>query len=219
MDGKESALKRIWRRVKKPLMVVVAIYVVMVIVSLPTHLENRKAEETITFINSQRITMEDVTGENLPPAPDPVEADATVEGIDVNGNWIRDDVEIEIFNRYPDDAVIRSAMLQYAMGMQLYLTQVFNSETWKAAVIQEGRGFGCLFDTSPDVSFENNTDEEIRIAFKVGRDRQDEVKNLFFNTKKRKDRALEISKKYTTSYGSDNNVEDCDIDPSTLSSI
>ncbi|PIP86685.1 hypothetical protein COW82_00775 [Candidatus Campbellbacteria bacterium CG22_combo_CG10-13_8_21_14_all_43_18] len=203
---------------KRTLFVIVGIYILLLMARLPSRSKEMKSQEIIDFINSQELAMEDVTGENLPPEPDPALADATIEGIDENDNWIRDDVEIEIFKRYSDDAVIRSAMLQYAMGMQLYLTQVFNSETWKAAVIQEGRGSGCVFDTSPDTSLDKNTDEEIRIAVNIAFDRQKEVENLVFNTKKRNDRALEISKKYTTSYGPDNNVEDCDIDPSTLSS-
>ena len=172
-------------------------------------LEREKTAETVEFIKNQRITLADVNGENLPPRPSAAEADATVEGVDVNGNGIRDDVELAIFERYPNSARIRAAMLQYAMGLQLELTQVFNSDTWKAAVIQSGRGSGCLFSTSPDVSL-SDTEDVVRAAFAIGQSRIDEVQNLVLSTNQRKEKDDEITK-YTTTYGG-TNEQDCDVE-------
>ena len=112
---------KIWRFVRIPLAVVVVLLVGLTIYRFPYALEQRRAEEVVEFIRAQKITLNDVNGVNLPLAPDPAEVDATVEGVDANKNWIRDDVELAIFERYPNDARIRAAMLQYAMGLQLEL--------------------------------------------------------------------------------------------------
>ena len=107
--------------------VVVVLFIGLVIYRIPAVQEQQKTQETVEFIRSQKITREDVMGERLPPVPDPMLADATIEGVDANTNGIRDDVELAIFERYPNDVRIRSAMLQYAKALQLYFTMVFNS--------------------------------------------------------------------------------------------
>ncbi len=60
-------------------------------------------------------------GKHLPLTPNKEENDATVAGIDNNGNGIRDDVELAIFAKYPNSAKIRAAELQYAMALQLMI--------------------------------------------------------------------------------------------------
>ena len=80
-----------------------------------------------------------MNGEHLPPPPDPAQVDATIEGVDANGNGIRDDVELAIFKKYPNSARIRAAELQYAMALQMYLSKVFNSETLVAVIQGEDR--------------------------------------------------------------------------------
>ena len=81
-----------------------------------------------------------MNGEHLPPPPDPAQVDATIEGVDANANGIRDDVELAIFERYPDSLKIRAAELQYAMALQMYLTEVFNSETLVAVILKDEHG-------------------------------------------------------------------------------
>jgi len=154
---------KIWRFVRIPLAVVVVLLVGLTIYRFPYALEQRRAEEVVEFIRAQKITLNDVNGVNLPLAPDPAEVDATVEGVDANKNWIRDDVELAIFERYPNDARIRAAMLQYAMGLQLELTQVFNSETWVVAIQQTSRGYGCVYNNAGDnpIIFTMQKTEEI----------------------------------------------------------
>jgi len=229
----KEKLFKFWRVLKKPLLVLVLIYAVMVIVTLPTHLKNRKAVETIVFIESQRIEMRDVTGENLPPEPDPNLVDATIEGIDANNNWIRDDVELEIFKRYPNDAVIRSAMLQYAMALQLELTQVFNTKTYISVLEQQGRADSCISDKFPidtlwfetprdffewaaeDPKNEEVFNQEFRKSFNASNQARDLVHGLVFNTKDREKKEEDNFNKFMSSHGSDPR-EDCDIDPLLL---
>ena len=193
------------------ILVPIILFIGLVIYRIPAAFEREKTAETIEFIQSQKLTMEDVLGENLPPTPDPALVDATVEGVDANNNLIRDDVELAIFERYPNDVVIRSAMLQYAMGLQLELTQVFNSETWVAAVEESERGSGCLFSTSPDVSLES-TQAELNLAFAVGDSRIREVEQFVINNDLRQKRADEVIQ-YITSYGNSDKESRCDINP------
>jgi len=177
------------------------LFIALVIYRIPAVAEKERTEQVVAQIHAQKLTIEDVNGEHLPPPPDPAQVDATVEGIDANGNGIRDDVELAIFKKYPDSARIRAAELQYAMELQKELSSVFNSETLVATIQQEGRGFGCIFDGSGSDSIFDN--------------RKTEVRSLIFNTEMRQKKSDEIFDKYMTSFKTLQG-EDCDIDPSSL---
>jgi hypothetical protein len=159
--------------------------------------EKERSDEAVAFIYAQTISMEDVTGENLPPVPDKELNDSTIEGIDVNENGIRDDVELAIFEMYPYDMKIRAAMLQYAMGFEMELTKVISSDTWKAAAMWSGRGLGCIFESV----------EENNLIFSL--DVVDEVNALVINTDKRR-RKYDSLNIFGVSYSSADE-EDCDI--------
>ena len=178
-------LHRAWRIIRWPLGVLVVLYIGVVIFSIPHALEKMKTEEVVARIHSQKLTIENVNGEHLPPPPDPVQVDATVEGVDANQNGIRDDVELAIFEKYPNDAKIRAAELQYAMALQMEFTQVFNEETWMVSAQQEGRGFGCIYDNS-----ETGTSATSRRI---------EVERLMLNTDLRKERSEQVGQ-YATSF-------------------
>ena len=207
--GVARVLLNIWRRVRWPLGIVVAIFVALIIYRIPAVIEQERTAETVDRIYAQRLTPEHVDGKHLPPPPDPAQADATIEGVDANQNGIRDDVELAIFEKYPNSPYTRAAELQYAMALQMYLTRVFNSETWVAAVQQTGRGYGCVFETGPKVTLSDG-DKKIQESLRVIRVRQNEVEKLVLNTDLRETAHDEINRKYTTSYGSDSTV-DCDV--------
>jgi hypothetical protein len=60
---------------------------------------------------------------NLPP--DPGEAGKqTLEGIDADGDGVRDDVQRWIYRRYPNDELKRKAMLRYAKALQASIVNV-----------------------------------------------------------------------------------------------
>ena len=107
--------------------VLLVLFIILILSRVPVVLKKEKTQETVTFINSRKLSIEDVEGKNLPQKPNPSLVDATIAGIDANKNDIRDDVELAIFEKYPYDKKIRSAMLQYAMALQLELTHVFNN--------------------------------------------------------------------------------------------
>lgn len=120
----------------------------LVIYAYPHDHEQHLSDAAVGKIEAQKLTPDDVDGNHLPPLPDPSQVDATVAGIDANDNSIRDDVELAIFAKYATSTPIRAAELQYAMDLQTQLTQVFDLATWEAAVKQNDRGFGCLYDAS-----------------------------------------------------------------------
>lgn len=72
---------RAWRIVRWPLGTVLILYIAIVIKSIPHALDYQRTEETVARIHSQKLTIENVNGEHLPPPPDPAQVNATVEGI------------------------------------------------------------------------------------------------------------------------------------------
>ena len=179
------------------------IFVGLVIARVPHVLVKKKTEEQVAKIHATKLTLDDVMGKNLPPDPGE-NANATIQGVDANQNGIRDDVELAVFKEYPNSAKTRAAYLQYAMMLQIELTQVFNSNTLVASMQEDGRAFGCLFDVVG--------------GGRIMIQHTDSLKKIILNTDARKNKLEEIYKKYMTSYG-DSAVEDksdCDIDPASL---
>ena len=176
--------------------------------------EKNKTNNAVSFINSQKITLNDVMGKNLPPQPDEKINNSTVAGVDANHNYIRDDVELAIFKEYPNSAKVRAAELQYAQALQLELIKVFNSDTLVAALQKEDAGSLCIGETGPQVSLKD-THDEIVSGLAVGNNRMKEVDNLVVNTDMRKKMESNIINKYMISYLSP--AEDkCDINFSSL---
>jgi hypothetical protein len=147
-SGSAFYARRIMRGAPWVLFVLFVTYGAIVLYAYPHDHEQHLAEATVTKIEAQKLTMVDVDGSHLPPPPDSNRVDETVAGIDANGNGIRDDVELAIFAEYSTSTETRSAELQYAMDLQIQLTEVFDPTTWEAAAKQNDRGFGCLYDTS-----------------------------------------------------------------------
>ena len=147
-----------------------------------------KTQKTINFINSEKITLDDVMGKNLPPSPDQKINDSTVAGIDANKNYIRDDVELAIFKKYPNSARIRAADLQYAQELQLKLISVYNGDTWIASAKNENNGISCIVKTA------FGEYSATRDQIDKSREWQGEVELLVFNTNIRQGRAEAIDK-------------------------
>lgn len=160
--------------------------------------DKTRTAEAISKINSTKITLADVMGDNLPPKPDQKLNDSTIAGIDANKNTIRDDVELAIFEKYPNSARIRNGMLQYAQALQLELMEIFNSETLVSTVQKENLAYGCIGNAGDSsLSAVNNLEKEI--------------KDIILNTTLRKDKNSQDFKEYMTSYELLGGPE-CDID-------
>ena len=167
--------------------VLALLYVALVISRIPAAAEANKTADAVRAIRAQRLTMRDAAGERLPPAPDPAEANATIGGVDANANGIRDDVELAIFKRYPDDAKLRAAALQYAMGLQSELLNVSNQETWVAVSQQEERALHCLLEWLPQ--------NRISTLFS----QRNSIRNMILNTPERK-KKYDATQKFETSF-------------------
>ena len=181
--------------------IIFAAFVAVVIIRIPHAVEQKKTAEAVAKIHATKLTLDDVMGKNLPPDPG-LDANKTIEGVDANKNGIRDDVELAIFKKYPNSARIRAAELQYAMILQIGLTQIFNSATLVAMAQERTRAGGCLYKLGGGI--------------KVAIEREDSFKKLILNTDARKNKLEEMYQKYMVSHGDIEGKSDCDINPTTL---
>ncbi len=197
---------RIWHIIRIPFWVILALYIGVVIYRIPAAQERLKTEEAIKKIQSQKLTIADVMGKNLPPEPDAKLKDATVEGIDANNNGIRDDVELAIFKLYPDSARIRAAELQYAMALQMYLTEVFNSDSLIAVAQEDERASSCIADQLRR--------DDIQTYYLNLQQKKNEIRSIVLNTEERRKRANQNTQ-LVKSFGS---LEEshCDVDSKSL---
>lgn len=171
-----------------------------------------KINAQVEKIHNARITIDDVMGKYLPPDPG-AEADKTVQGIDVNKNGIRDDVELAIFNKYPNSAKTRAVLLQYAFALQMEFTQpMLSTEIVTKVATERGRADTCLADTlvprkSPE-SFRTSVEmNKINSYINFIEDKQ-----LNTDTRKNAEDNFYI---YLRSYGDSTN-KSCDINIATL---
>lgn len=169
----------------------------------------KKTADAVERINSRKITLDDVMGKNLPSPPDQTVNDSTVAGIDANNNAIRDDVELEIFKRYPNSARIRAAMLQYAQALQLELTEVFNSETLVKVLQKRSYARSCIDQTGPEINLKSSH-EEILNDMNIGDNRKKEIDNLVINIHIREKKQSD-GLNYMTTYSIPSDQLDCDI--------
>lgn len=208
-------ISKTWRVLKWVAITILAVFVLAVIARMPVVYQKQKTGEQVVKIHATKLTMDDVMGVNLPPDPG-AEADKTIAGIDANKNGIRDDVELAIFKEYPNSAKTRAVLLQYALALQMEVTQpIVNKETVTEVATESSRADTCLADTlMPRKSLESSrSDAEIE---KIDKYIQF-VKYKQLNTEARKKANFDFYQGNLGSYGeSTNNV--CDIDLSTLSS-
>ncbi len=204
---------RVWRFIRIPLGIILIFFIGLVIYRMPVVIEKQKTEEAVLRIHAQKITLDDVMGKNLPPDPG-ADADKTVQGIDVNQNGIRDDVELAIFKEYPDSAKTRAVLLQYALALQMEVRQLTLNEDIVNVILEEdSRAGDCIADTLvPRKSLESSRNysdiEKIDAYIKFVDERQ-------FNTNERKT----AKKKFYEHMGSYSNSPkaSCDIDTLLLS--
>ncbi len=183
-------LRAVWRWVRWPLLVVgvlAVIFVALIIWRIFVLADNDQTKVDVARIHATKLAWSDING-TLPPEPDPVENNATLAGVDSNGNGIRDDVERAIYAKYKDNKKVAIAMLQYAKELQVEFMEVRNSETLIAVIQEQMRGFFCVGD----------------------KEKREEIEGLVFNNDKRLQFREEIRRKYMVSWGIPN-VEKCDI--------
>lgn len=182
-------------------------FVLLVIARIPFYIQNQKTDEQVAKIHTTKLTMDDVMGVNLPPDPG-AEADKTVAGIDANANGIRDDVELAIFKEYPNSAKTRAVLLQYALALQMEVTQPFvNTEIATEVVREQSRAYDCV---NKNITIEN-FDKYIEEGDKLF----NFVKNKQRNTSERVGARKDFVEKIGSYSESENDV--CDIELLSLS--
>jgi len=207
MDNKKVGLGIKIKKIMKIVGISIGcLYLLLLTLRFPFWFQSQKSNQEVAKIHSTKLSLADVTGSNLPPDPGSV-ADTTIQGIDVNHNGIQDDVELAIFQKYPNSAKTRSALLQYALALQTQLTlPIVNTETVTATVEDlHSRANICIWTlSSRDDMTKFSNDIDMYETF---------VKNLVLNTPARKEYLDEIYK-YLRSYTANENG--CDINPLTL---
>lgn len=192
--------------------ILVSAFVILVIVRAFHFYNLDKTNEQVDIIHNTKLRLSDVMGENLPPDPGE-EADKTVAGVDANYNGIRDDVELAIFQKYPNSAKTRAVLLQYALALQMeFIQPIVNTIIATEVITELSRADTCVADIlvprkGPDFSREYSDIEKIDSFIKF-------VENKQLNTNARK-QAEENFYTYLRSYGNSTN-EVCDIDVSSL---
>lgn len=188
ITSKFPKLKIVWKIYRFFYIFFIILCIIVFAVCIKREVDADKTQKTIDFINSKRITLDDVLGKNLPPKPDQAINDSTIAGIDANNNYIRDDVELAIFAKYPNSPKIRSAMLQYAQALQLELTQVYSSETMVAVIKKSDSAYFCLGNSEYGLSLKDLTEKEDILWADV------------LNTESRKQKDSMLYEKYMTTY-------------------
>lgn len=195
---------KIWRYARWFLAAAIFLFIGLMIYRVPAVMEQKKTQEQIATIRATKLTPDDVMGVNLPPAPDSALVDATIEGIDANQNGIRDDVELAIFAAYPDSARIRAALLQYALALQMGLTQSIVKQETVIAVAKIGdKAYACV----GKLALRDGID--IDTHFKEARRLRGFVEVRQLNTPQRKRAQVDFYEGNLGSYASPN--EDCDL--------
>ncbi|PLX66114.1 MAG: hypothetical protein C0603_11910 [Denitrovibrio sp.] len=86
------------------------------------------------------------------PADPGAAADLTLLGVDTNDNSVRDEVEIAIADRYPEDIQTKNALKQVAKSIQSAFEGIDTSDTeaTSAAVSEMIKAVDCLTSRSDD---------------------------------------------------------------------
>jgi hypothetical protein len=169
-----------------------------------SYINNR--DTAMDKINSTVLTLADVMGENLPKTPDQAVNDSTIAGIDANNNMVRDDVELAIFEKYPNSAKMRSALLQYAQALQLELTVVNSEEVMHDYLEKWGASYLCFLDAIDYYRDSEDNSEGYQFTKKIN----DEIDAIIINTQSRKDYREYIYKRFMTSSG--DSGKECDVE-------
>ncbi|PIR46656.1 MAG: hypothetical protein COV07_03240 [Candidatus Vogelbacteria bacterium CG10_big_fil_rev_8_21_14_0_10_45_14] len=218
-----SLIRSVWLGARRHLLIAFLVFVAFGLLRLPVLDQRDKTPEQIEKIRETKLTMDDVLGTNLPKHPNtilredgntnPTEADirayydSTIAGKDENANGIRDDVELAIFESYPDSAKTRAALLQYALALQMEMTQPFVNTEVVIAVAQVGdKALNCIWSI---------VSREIREVFISQTEEYEEFVNLNqINTEARQNAQTKFYKGNLESYSSPN--ESCDLDLNVL---
>ena len=123
-----------------------------------------RTDKQVEKIHATRLNLVVVMGKNLPPVPS--NPDSSIQGLDANTNGIRDDVELAIFKEYPNSAKTRAVLLQYALSLQMEMTQSRVNTGTVTAVAQVGdKASACIGESVPRTDCKNSVDTVQKYSF------------------------------------------------------
>lgn len=202
VEVETSMRAKIWKAAKWSIGIFILINAVMILGRVGYLLKSDQTAKKVAAIHAIRLTLADVDGSKLPPVPDPILNDATVEGIDVNGNYVRDDIERYIFETYQDKKE-RAVWMQWVKSEQLVMTHAASKETLKAIMEEGDRAMQCASSLYMSSIFSKTLDEYANL--------EKEMKSKVVNTDLRKE-ALGNGYSFMTGSGSMRG-EQCDVFP------
>jgi len=199
---KKLCATRTFKIIKWVFFILLIAYFVLVIYRVFFLFNQDKINAQVEKIHNTKLTMNDIMGKNLPPDPGTL-ADKTVQGVDANNNGIRDDVELAIFNAYPNSAKTRAVLLQYALTLQKEIAESFlNTDIATAVAEEESRSYDCIGKIVSD-GYSGIKEIDKYRSF---------VENIQFNTSERKN----MKSKYEQNVRSFELQSGCDVDISKL---
>jgi len=187
--------------------ILIVAFVVLLIGRGVYRFNDSRTEKQVAKIHATKLTLDDVLGTKLPPELGAEAAAATVEGVDANENGIRDDVELAIFKEYPNSAKTRAVLLQYALALQMEMTQpIVNTKTVTAVVQEVDRAHLCI----GEILSRSDVTKLLEAVDKLGVF----VENEQFNTSTRE----KLKQRFLKNIGSYSSLDRiCDINYSDLS--
>lgn len=156
---KTTLIQKLWYGFIIIFLVTVSAIIAYAIHRYPIVKNRVRSEERVAYIKSFRLDAQTIQGTNIPITPNEEINNSTVNGIDTNNNYIRDDIEVYIYQTYQNDVKTRRAALQYAQS--LYLEQfAFDNKTFEAVLQVQDAGSMCVFETLVPISGTIATDAE-----------------------------------------------------------
>ncbi|MFA6258423.1 MAG: hypothetical protein WCX79_01890 [Candidatus Paceibacterota bacterium] len=140
----------------------VFVFIILVIGRIFHFFYQEKVNVDIENIKKSKLTLPVVLGDSLPLASNDI--GESIKGIDANKNGIRDDVELRIFEKYPDSAKIRAPLLQYAFTLQLENeVKTRDERVVEEVVLRQKKAMTCISEelVPRHIPDEGRNDEEI----------------------------------------------------------
>ena len=192
-------------------LVLIGLFIILIIVRVVHFVNVDKTNAQIAKINAMKLSEEDVFCKNF-SKDFGISDDGTLEGVDINENGIRDDVELAICNTYKNSAKTRAVLLQYAMTLQMMPTQYPLSKNIATAIMQEkSRAYACV----GEILFRNDEDRDVMEKyFEKGKELRSFVEDKQLNAENRIKNNKDFYK-LVRSY-SESQKELCDINVSNL---
>jgi hypothetical protein len=174
-------------------------------IQIQSHTLTAKQDKAVTLrakLDSQTsnaVTLDlywEVNGHRLPPEPDPTVSNATLLGVDINGNGARDDVERWIYEEYKDKHPIHiDIAMQAARGYRLVLEKQPKTKTEAMSIMKDvEKAADCEAYYKMDAKYLNDT-----ILVKEDIDNRYFRHKIYFNIQER----LNIYIKYDALFSGD----------------